>query len=42
MFARDRARVERAALEIAGGQNEVVEAVQDRASPSTLPGEPLV
>jgi hypothetical protein len=40
VFVRGRARVERTALEIAGGQNEVVEAVQDKASPTTLPGEP--
>ena len=37
---RDRARVERTALGIAGGQNEVVEAVQDEASTTPLPGEP--
>ena len=36
---RDRVRVERTALGIAGGQNKVVEAVQDEASPTTLPGE---
>ena len=29
VFVRDPVRVERTALEIAGGQNEVVEAVQD-------------
>jgi hypothetical protein len=40
VFVRDRARVERTALGIVGGQNEVVEAVQDEASPTTLPGEP--
>jgi hypothetical protein len=40
VFVRDRARVERTALEIAGGQNEVVEAAQDEASPTPLPGEP--
>jgi hypothetical protein len=27
-------------LEIVGGQNEVVEAAQDEASPTPLPGEP--
>ena len=32
--------VERTALGIVGGQNKVVEAVQDEASPTTLPGEP--
>jgi hypothetical protein len=37
---RDRVRVERTALGIARGQNKVVEAVQDEASPTTLPGEP--
>jgi hypothetical protein len=37
---RDRVRAERTALEIAGGQNEVVESVQDEASPTPLPGEP--
>jgi hypothetical protein len=40
VFVRDRFRVERTALEISGGQNKVVEAVQDEASPTTLPGEP--
>jgi hypothetical protein len=40
VFVRDRFRVERTALEIAGGQNEVVEAAQDEASPTPLPGEP--
>ena len=40
VFVRGRVRVERTALEIAGGQSEVVEAVQDEASPTTLPGEP--
>ena len=40
VFVRDRVRVERTALEIAGGQNEVVEAVQDEASPTPLHGEP--
>ena len=39
VFVRDRARVERTALGIAGGQNKVVEAVQDEASPTTLPSE---
>ena len=39
VFVRDRARVERTALGIVGGQNEVVEAVQDEASPTTLNGE---
>ena len=39
VFVRDRVRVERTALGIAGGQNKVVEAVQDEASPTTLPGE---
>jgi hypothetical protein len=34
VFVRNRVRVERTALEIAGGQNEVVEAVQDEASPT--------
>jgi len=36
---RDRVRVERTALGIVGGQNKVVEAVQDEASSTTLPGE---
>ena len=40
VFVRDRVRVERTALGIAGGQNKVVEADQDEASPTTLPGEP--
>jgi hypothetical protein len=40
VFVRDRVRAERTALGIAGGQNKVVEAVQDEASPTTLPGEP--
>jgi hypothetical protein len=40
VFVRDRARVERTALGIVGGQNEVVEAVQEEASPTPLPGEP--
>jgi hypothetical protein len=40
MFVRGRVRVGRTALGIAGGQNKVVEAVQDEASPTTLPGEP--
>ena len=40
MFVRDRVRVESTALEIAGGQNEVVKAAQDEASPTPLPGEP--
>jgi hypothetical protein len=40
VFVRDRVRVERTALGIAGGQNKVVEAVQDEASPTTLHGEP--
>jgi hypothetical protein len=40
VFARDLVRVERTALGIAGGLNEVVEAVQDEASPTPLPGEP--
>jgi hypothetical protein len=40
VFVRDRVRVERTALEIAGGQSEVVKAVQDEASPTPLPGEP--
>jgi hypothetical protein len=39
VFVRDRARVERTALGIAGGQSKVVEAAQDEASPTTLPGE---
>ena len=39
VFVRGRVRVERTALGIAGGQNKVVEAVQDEASPTTLPGE---
>ena len=39
VFVRGRVRVERAALGIVGGQNKVVEAVQDEASPTTLPGE---
>jgi hypothetical protein len=41
VFVRDRFRVERTALEIDGGQKEVVKAVQDEASPTPLPGEPL-
>jgi hypothetical protein len=41
VFARDRVRVERTAFEIAGGQNEIVEAAQDEASPTPLPGKPL-
>ena len=40
VFVRGRVRVERTALEIAGGQSEVVEAVQDEANPTTLPREP--
>jgi hypothetical protein len=40
VFVRDRARVERTALGIVGGQNEVVKAVQDETSPTLLPGEP--
>jgi hypothetical protein len=40
VFVRDRVRVERTALGIAGGQSKVVEAAQDEASPTTLPGEP--
>ena len=40
VFVRDRVRVERTALGIVGGQNKVVEAVQDEASSTTLPGEP--
>ena len=40
VIARDQVRVERTALGIAGGQNEVVEAVQNEASPTPLPGEP--
>ena len=39
VFVCDRVRVERSALGIAGGQSKVVEAVQDEASPTTLPGE---
>ena len=39
VFVRNRVRVERTALGIVGGQNKVVEAVQDEASPTTLPGE---
>ena len=39
VFVRDRVRVGRTALGIVGGQNKVVETVQDEASPSTLPGE---
>jgi hypothetical protein len=35
VFVRDRVRVERAALGIAGGQSKVVETVQDEASPTT-------
>ena len=38
VFVRGRVRVERAALGIVGGQSKVVEAVQDEASPTTLPG----
>ena len=37
VFVRGRVRVERTALGIAGGQNKVVEAVQDEASPTTPP-----
>ena len=40
VFVHDRARVERIALGIAKEQNEVVEAVQDEASPIPLPVEP--
>jgi hypothetical protein len=40
VFVRGRVRVERAALEIAGEQIEVVEAAQDEAIPTPLPGEP--
>jgi hypothetical protein len=40
VFMRDRVRVERTVLGIAGGQNEVVEAIQDEASPTPLPSEP--
>jgi hypothetical protein len=40
VFVRDRVWVERTALGIVGGQNEVVGAVQDEASPTPLPGEP--
>ena len=40
VFVRDRVRVERTALGIAGGQNKVVVAAQDIASPTTLTGEP--
>jgi hypothetical protein len=40
VFVRDRVWVERTALRIAGVQNEVEEAAQDEASPTTLPGEP--
>ena len=40
VFVRDRVRVERTALGIAGGQSKAVEAVQDEASPTTLPGKP--
>jgi hypothetical protein len=40
VFVREGVRVVRTALGIAGGQSEVVEAVQDEASPTTLPGEP--
>jgi hypothetical protein len=36
VFVCDRVRVERIALGIVGGQNEVVEAVQDEASPTPL------
>ena len=39
VFVRDRVRVERTAIGIAGGQSKVVEAAQDEASPTTLPGE---
>ena len=38
-FLRYRVRVERTALGIAGGQNKVVEAAQDEARPTMLPGE---
>ena len=41
VFVRECARVERTALEIVGGENEDVKAVQDEASPTPLPGEPL-
>jgi hypothetical protein len=40
VFVRDRVRVERTALGIAGGSSKVVESAQDEASPTTLPGEP--
>jgi hypothetical protein len=40
VFVRDRVRVERTSFGIVGGQNKVVEAAQDEASPTTLPGEP--
>jgi hypothetical protein len=40
VFVRGRFWVERTALGIVWGQNEVVEAVQEEASPITLPGEP--
>ena len=41
-FVCDRVRVKRTALEIAGGQNEVVEAAQDEASPKPrCPVSPL-
>jgi hypothetical protein len=40
VFVCDRVRGERTALEIAGGQSGIVEAAQDEASPTPLPGEP--
>jgi hypothetical protein len=40
VFVRDRVRVERTALGIVGRQIKVVEAAQDEASQTILPGEP--
>ena len=37
---RDRVRIEKTAFRVIGGHNKVVEAVQDEASPTPLPGEP--
>ena len=37
---RDRVRIEHTAFSVVGGQNKVVEAVQDEASLTPLPGEP--
>jgi len=39
VFMRDRVRIEHTVFRVFGGQNKVVEAVQDEASPIPLPGE---